>query len=336
MTKIGTALLMLLASTASAHLVPIEPSTCALDVRLSAPDASVAATVDPPAAGDLVRTSYAPDANSTRSQMQVCPADPVDPSGRCALGFPARGFVVNGVAGSIGLPAAFALRLLASGDLHAASVPIAIGLGASPPVPVSFELATALVLVGTTAVTGSPLDGGTGAVTIVGTGTSDQLPAPLGSTPLELALSCTLTPKPDLDQFALAARLTKVRGALTTKKAKLTMVLESEVTMPADFVAEPTVLRLGPADAALLQSIATLAAGPRGSFASGDGELLVKPMRSRTSRLMKIILKKVLAPEAPYVSGQGSLALSSGGLAATRGVSLKANRRGTRLAVHEQ
>jgi hypothetical protein len=335
MTRRAISLLILLASSASAHLVPIDPSTCALDVRLSAPDASVVATVDPPAAGDLVRTSYTPDANSTRSQMQVCPADPADPSGRCALAFPTRGFTANGVAGSIGLPSAFALRLLASGDLHAAAVPIVIALGATPPVPVSFELETALVLVGTTAVSGAPLDA-SGAFKLIGAGTSDQLPAPLGSTPLELELSCTLAPAPDIDQFALAPRLIKVRGALTTKKVKLTLVLESEVTMPADFVAVPTVLRLGPDDAALVQSVATLTAGTRGRFTSSDGELLVTPLHSRTSRLMKITLRKSMAPAAPYTSGQGEVALSSGGLMATRGVSLKANRRGTRLAVHEQ
>ena len=335
MRRAITLSILFCASAASAHLVPIDPSTCALDIRLSAPDASVVATVDPPAAGDLVRTTYTPDANSTRSLMQVCPADSVDPSGRCALAFPARAFDVNGVAGSVTLPSAFALRLLASGDLRASGVPIAIAFGGSQAVPVSFELGTALVLVGTTAVAGSPLDA-TGAFTIIGVGTSEQLPAPLGSTPLQLELSCTLAPPPDLDQFALAARLIKVRGALTTKKAKLTLVLESEVTMPADFAAVPTVLRLGPADAALLQSVATLAAGPRGRFASSDGELLVSPLRSKTSRLMKVVLRKALAPAAPYASGQGTIALSSGGLMATRGVSLKANRHGTRVVVHEQ
>jgi hypothetical protein len=51
---------------------------------------------------------------------------------------------------------------------------------------------------------------------------------------------------------------------------------------------------------------------------------------------MKIVLRKALAPAAPYASGQGTIALSSGGLTATRGVSLKANRHGTRVVVHEQ
>lgn len=336
MTKSTTAMLLLSATVASAHLVRIDPSTCALDVQLSAPDASVTATVDPPAAGDLVRTSYTPDANSTRSLMQVCPADPADPSTRCALAFPARAFDVGGVAGTIGLPSAFALRLLANGDLHGSGVPIAISLGGTQPVSVPFDLDSALQLVGTTAVSGAPLDRTTGTFRLIGAGTSAELPAPLGSTPLELQLSCALQPPPDVDQFALAARLTKIRGALTTKKVKLTMVLESEVTMPADFVADPTVVRLGPSDATLVQSIATLAAGPRGRFASSDGELLVSPLRSKTSRVMKIVLRKALAPAEPYATGQGTLALSSGGLTATRNVSLKANRRGTHLAVHEQ
>jgi hypothetical protein len=336
MTGIVAAFLVLLASSASAHLVSIAPSTCALDLQLSAPDASVVATVDPPAAGDLVRTTYTPDANSTRSLMQVCPADAVDPTGRCALAFPERSFVAGGVAGSLGLPSAFSLRLLANGELHADGVPIVITLGASPAVPVSFAFSTTLVLVGSTVVSGSALDGTSGSFTLVGAGTSGELPAPFASTPLELRLSCTLAPPPDLDQFALAPRLVKARGALTTKKAKLTLVLESEVTMPADFAAMPTVIRLGPDDAPVLQSVATLAAGTRGRFASSDGELQVIPLRSRTSRLMKVILRKAIAPAAPYVGGDGEVVLSTGGLMATHGVSLKANRRGTRLGVHER
>jgi hypothetical protein len=343
MKTIRSALLILLASTASAHIVPIDPSTCSFGIQLAAPDASVVAIVEPPVAppiaGDLVRESYTPDSNSTRSQMQVCPADPDAPSERCALAFRARGFLVNGVAGSIRLPSAFGLRLLANGDLHAAAVPITIAFGSSPPVAVPFELGTAIVLVGNTPVSGMPLvglDETTAAFRLIGAGMSDQLPAPLGSTPLELQLSCTLTPKPDLDQFAIAPRLIKVRGALTTKKVKLTLVLESEVTMSADFAAVPTVLRLGPEDAALLQSIVTLTAGARGRFASSDGELLVTPLRSRTSRLTKVVLHKSMAPAEPYTSGEGTVALSSGGLMARRGVSLKANRRGTRLVVHER
>lgn len=335
MTKSLTSLLVLIASTAWAHLQPIEPSTCALTMRLSAPAASVVATVAAPAAGDLFRTTYTPDTDATRSQMQACPADPASPSARCATAFPARGFDVNGVAGSITLPSAFAFRMLATGDLDASAVPITIAFGASPPVAVPFDLSTAVVLVGSNVVTGSPIDAN-GAFDLFGTGTSADLPAPLGSTPLEIELSCTLAPPPDLDQFALAPHLDKVRGALTTKKAKLTLVLESDPTMPADFAGIPTVLRLGPSGAPLLQTVATLAAGSRGSFASSDGSLTVKPLRSKTSRLVRIVLRTALSPAAPFSTGQGQLALSAGGLMTTRNVSLKANRRGTHLAVHEQ
>jgi hypothetical protein len=51
---------------------------------------------------------------------------------------------------------------------------------------------------------------------------------------------------------------------------------------------------------------------------------------------MRIVLTRTLASGGPYVSADGEMAVSSGGLVATRAVSLKANRRGTRLVVHEQ
>jgi hypothetical protein len=213
-------------------------------------------------------------------------------------------------------------------------VPIAISVGANPPVTVPFDLGTGLVLVGTTPELGVPLDA-TGAFSAIGVGSSAALPPPLGGVPLQLGLSCTLAPVPDLDQFALAPRLTKVRGTLTTKKAKLTMVVESEVTMPADFAGVPTVLRLGPVDAPVLDGVAALVAGARGRFASTGGDLAVMPLKSKTSRLVRIVLKRTLTPGVPYLSGEGEMAISSGGLMATRAVSLKANRRGTRLVVHE-
>ena len=333
-TRFPILIFVLLAAPAFAHLVPINPSTCALDVRLAAPAAGIDAVVDPPAAGDLVRTSYEPDANPTRSQMQVCPADPVDPSERCVVAFPARAFTVNGVAGSITLPSAFAFRLLANGDLHATDVPVSIAFGGSGPVTVPFELATGLVLVGTP-VLGTPIDA-SGAFTVVGAGAGGTLPAPLGGVALELTLGCTLAPAPDLDQFALPARLDKVRGTLTTKKVKLTMVIESDVTMPADFGGLPTILRLAEGDASVLDGVSTLAAGARGRFASASGDLVVSPLRSRTSRLMKVVLKRSIATASTFTSGDGTMALSSGGLMASRSVSLKATHHGTRLVVHER
>jgi hypothetical protein len=328
-------LLALLGRAATAHIVPVAPSTCTLDMGLRAPALGLVATVDPPASGELVRVSYDPDGNPARSRMQVCPADPGEPSSRCADAFAPRGFVLDGVPGTIRLPTAFSLRLLANGDLSALAVPIDVTLGGAAPVSVPFELATGLLLVGTAPVAGAPLDA-SGAFTLVGSGVSNLLAPPLAGSALELRLSCTLSPTPDLDQFALSPRLTKVRGVLTTKRARLVLLLESEVTLPADFVAEPTLLRLGPADAPLLEAVVTLAAASRGRFASDDGSIVVAPVRSRTSRLMKLVLRRAIAPDGPYVGREGAVAISSGGLQASRPVTLKANRRGTRLLVRER
>ena len=150
--------------------------------------------------------------------------------------------MVNGVAGTIALPAVFTLRMLSSGDLDATSVPIAIQLGGAP-TPVPFSLTTGFALAGATTLLGAPLDS-SGAVRLVGVGGSPTLPAPLGGTALALELSCVHTPAPDRDQFAPAPRLTKIRGAITAKKVKITMTLESELSMAVDPTGVPTILRL--------------------------------------------------------------------------------------------
>jgi hypothetical protein len=327
------ALLLLLAAPARAHLVPVFPATCALEIALSAPEAGVVATVAAPAPGDLLRASFDPDANPTRSRMQACPADSVEPAARCGAAVP-RGFVAGAASGTLALPTAFAFRMLANGDLQASGVPITIDVGGSP-LAVPCELATGVVLVGAAPVLGSPLDVA-GRFRVVGSGSSAALPAPLGGTPLRLELGCTLAPPPDLDQFALAPRLAKVRGKLTATKAKLVMVLESEIAMPTDFAAVATVLRLGGADPALLERVLTLQAGSRGRFASADGALTIVPLKRRTSRAHKIVLRQSVSPSGPYASGEDTLALSSGGLTAVRPVSLKANGKGTRLVVRER
>jgi hypothetical protein len=219
----------------------------------------VTATVDPPTAA--LRNRYEPDTSPTRSMVQACPADPGDPSGRCGAAVP-RAFVVNGVAGTLALPAVFSLRMLSSGDLDAASVPLTITLGGTT-VSVPFALTTGFALAGATPLLGAPFDA-SGAVRLVGTGSSPALPAPLGGASLGLELACTHTPPPDLDQFAPAPRLTKIRGAITAKKVKITMTLESELSMPVDPAGVPTILRLQDGGGRLLEQVMPLHPGRAG------------------------------------------------------------------------
>jgi hypothetical protein len=316
---------------ARAHLAPIDPSTCALDVALRAPDAGVTATVDPPAA-DLLRFRYEPDTSPTRSSVQACAAN----SSAVCLGTPApRAFVVNGVAGTIALPAVFTLRMLSSGDLDAPSVPVVITLGGAT-VSVPFALTTGFALVGATPILGAPSDA-SGAVRLVGSGSSATLPAPLGGTPLALELACVHAPAPDLDQFAPAPRLTKIRGAITAKKVKITMTLESELSMTVDPAGVPTILRLQDGGgSALLERVVPLQSGPRGRFASSGGELKISPGKGRGVRTQKIVLKESPGPTAALASGSGTMSIETGGLMARRSLKLTANGKGSRLAVREQ
>jgi hypothetical protein len=319
------------ASAARAHLVPIDPSTCALDVALRAPDAGVTATVDPPAA-DLLRFRYEPDTSPTRSNVQGCAANA---SGVCLGTTAPRAFVVSGVAGTIALPAVFTLGMLSSGDLDGPSVPVVITLGDAT-VSVPFALTTGFALVGATPILGAPFDA-SGAIRLVGTGSSALLPAPLGGTPLALELACTQTPAPDLDQFAPAPRLTKIRGAITAKKVKITMTLESELSMAVDPTGVPTILRLQDGGgSALLEQVMPLQSGPRGRFASSGGELKISPGKGKGVRTQKIVLKESPGPTAALASGSGTMAIETGGLMARRSVKLTANGKGSRLAVREQ
>jgi len=326
-----SAVLVAGATAAHAHLAPIDPSTCALDVSLSAPAAGVTATVDPPA-GDLLRFRYEPDTSAARSSVQGCAANA---DGVC-LGTPApRAFVVNGVAGTIALPAVFTLRMLSSGDLDGASVPIAITLGGTT-VTVPFGLTTGFALAGATPILGAPFDA-SGAIRLVGTGSSAALPAPLGGTPLALELGCTQTPAPDLDQFAPAPRLTKIRGTITAKKVKLTMTLESELGMAVDPAGVPTILRLQDGGGStVLEEVLPLQSGSHGRFASSGGELKVMPGKGRGVRTQKIVLKESPGPTAALASGTGTMAIETGSLMARRSVKLTANGKGSRLAVREQ
>jgi hypothetical protein len=334
MTKSLSILLTMLlacAPAARAHLAPIAPSTCALDVALSVPDAGVTATVDPPA-GELLRFRYEPDTSPTRSLVQACIADA---NGACLGTSVPRGIVVNGVAGTIALPAVFTLRMLSSGDLDAASVPVAITLGGTA-ASVPFALTTGFALVGATPALGAPFDA-SGAIRLVGTGSSAALPAPLGGTPLALELACTQTPAPDLDQFAPAPRLTKIRGTITAKKVKITMTLESELGMAVDPGGVPTILRLQDGGGStVLEGVRSLQSGSHGRFASSGGELKVMPGKGRGVRVQKIVLKESPGPTAALASGSGTMAIETGGLMSRRSVKLTANGKGSRLAVREQ
>jgi len=321
------------AATADAHIVTIFPSTCAVTMGLSAPASGLTATVDAPAADDLLRVVYDPESNPARSRIQVCPADPIDPQNRCGASQP-RGFTLGAQAGSIAFPAFFATELLSSGEMREDHVPITVTLDGTP-VAVATDFTTGFAVGGGTLALGAPIDGA-GAFTLVGVGRSAALPAPLADVDLLLTLSCTLAPVPDLDQFALAPGLTKVGGVLTSRTRKLSAVLETAATLPPAFDAAPTTLRLGPEPLVELRLDAGLAPAGRKGFtgAAADGsQLSVKPLRRRGGLAYRVQLRGPGVADLAAASSSAALVLESGGLVARTAVAMRSNRAGTRVKI---
>jgi hypothetical protein len=325
-------LVWLTAGAVHAHLVPLDPSTCALAVGLSSPAGGTAAAVDPPGAGDLLRATYEADSSIARSRVQVCSADPVDPAGRCGAVVP-RTFTVGSTPGTIALPAAFTLRLFASGDLFAAAVPVTIVLDGTPHV-VPFDLTTGWAAGGAPHF-GTPL-GADGTFAAIGEGSLAAALPLFGAAALRLELGCTLDPPPDLDQFALGPRLRKVRAKLTPEKVKLTILLDTDVPLPGDFATAPTAIRLGPEGGAVVDVALATIPGSRGRFASADGMLTITPLRRRIGLSYKVVLRGALTAPTPFGTGDSTISVSAGGLVARRAVAFRAKRGGTRLAVREQ
>ncbi|HXJ32683.1 MAG TPA: hypothetical protein VMS22_01470 [Candidatus Eisenbacteria bacterium] len=322
----------LVAVTADAHMVTIFPSTCAVTMGLSAPAGGVVADVAAPAAGDLLRVMYDPSTSPTLSRVQVCPADPIDPANRCGAIRP-RPFTAGPHTGSIAFPAFVGIQLLSSGELRRADLPMAITLdGTSDSVAMDFT--SGFAMAGGTLVVGAPIDA-SGAFALVGVGRSAALSPPLADVDLLLTLSCTLAPVPDLDQFALAPRLSRVAGLATSHARTLTMVLEANSILPASFDTTPTTLRLGPAPAMELRLDGGLAAAGRKGFAATafDGSRVsVMPLR-RPGRLAYRIRLRGPGIADLTAAPEGSLVVESGGLIARTAVAMRPNRARTRVRV---
>jgi hypothetical protein len=327
MTRLAALLIVLVAATpAAAHLVPILPSTCVADLQLSV--AGTAAVVDPPAANEQLRVVYTPNSSLERSLVQVCSVDPSNPT-RC-IATP-RGFTLGSSQGALAFPATFNMTLVASGELRAAGVPVAMTVdAASETIP--FDLTTQFVVGGSDVVVGEPIRS-SGTVTLVGAGRSATLPAPLANATLLLRLACTLAPPPDLDQFALASTIKAAKGAVTGKGTKLTITVDPEGTT-ADFAA-PAIVRAVQGETVV--AVAMLPTGLAGSgrrhtadYATGSVVVI------RKKRGHKVILKDDAGFAGPFITGDGELEIDVGGLFARVPVGFRANGPGTRMKVKAQ
>jgi hypothetical protein len=305
-------LVLLLVDLAHAHSVPIPPSLCSFDpLAITAPATGFQASAAPSGAADVFRIVYDPGA----SGAQLCAADPADPQNRCASLTPARAFAGGGVSGTLKLTA-FEARVLASGDMIAAAVPLSFTLDGQTG-SVSMPFTTGLLVAGDGVAEGSPI-AADGSFTLVGTGTLGALGAPLGGTPLLVRMSCTAAPPPDLDQFVPPTQTTKVAGKISADGLRLRVVFRAGAEASAPDFGAPALLRVSAGGAAIgaLSLPAGLQAEGRRKFvgesADGQGTVVVRRLRGAS---YKMTLRLTNAAE-PSVAGATpiELAYQVGGL----------------------
>jgi hypothetical protein len=218
---------LLAAHGAAAHDVPVNPSTCTFDpLELRVPATGVSAAVSAPGAADAMRVVYTVATATAQFQQPV-----VAP----------RAFTVGAVGGTIAFPEAFNASLLANGDLRADDVALVVTLGGvAATVPV--ELTTSVAVAGDQVVRGSPM-AADGRFTLAGVIPPGRLPAPL-DVASTVALTCRVTPMPDLDQFAPVPAVVSLAGTLSASAGKLRAVLKGAVLAPAMVTGGPAILHL--------------------------------------------------------------------------------------------
>jgi hypothetical protein len=284
MRSLALICVLLGASAALAHDVPVNPSTCTFDpFELTAPDAGLSATVAAPAAADAVRVVY--DVATATAQFQQRIVTP-------------RAFTIAGGAGAVALPQAFNAQLAASGDLHADQVALGVTLGGVA-ATVQVSLTTAVTVASDLVATGTPM-AGDGRFTLVGVIPAGRLPAPLDTAATVVRLGCRVTPAPDLDQFALAPTVSALAGTLSGSKGQLRAALQGGVISPATVTGGPAILHLdaGGASLATLEFPGGFTAQGRDLVAQGAGgsRLTLRPGNGRAPARLRAALPGVAVP----------------------------------------
>ncbi len=268
--------LLLGALPAAAHVVPIDPSACALaPLVLSLPAAGVETTVD----GETLRTAY----DAATSTVQMCPADSTSPRRRCATPTP-RAFTLGHVAGTLAFPPIFTANFYRSGDFDAFGVPFTFTIdGVATTVEVT--LTTGLAAGPDTIAVGAPLEG-FGIYTLVGVVPARSLAASFGDASLVLRATCQALPVPDVDQFGRAVTVGNLRGSLQERGTRLQATLDFNTRTPADLTGRSFAIRVADGDTTLaLAEVPMLAsAGRKLRGASGDGRTRVTLRRKRAGR----------------------------------------------------
>jgi hypothetical protein len=283
---------------ASAHIVPVPPSTCVFDpVELRRVSDGVSATIAPWGTGDAVRIVYDPGGGDA----VACATDAAAAQARCGMPQP-RGFRLGDLAGSLTPPALFSLQVMKSGDLVAPGVAMGLAVGDwAGIVPVT--LTTGLVAAGGEVVAGTPL-AGFGDLALIGVMPAAALPPLLGGADLLLRLSCRAKPVPDLNQFLLPAQTTVLRGTISATRARLRIELVQPVASALDF-GRPVLLRLAAGNATIVSaSLPDGLRAVRGGFAgvSPDGRVRIA-VRPR-SRATFVLTATIPQPTLPASGGR--------------------------------
>ena len=269
-------LLLLAAIPAAAHVVPIDPSACALaPLVLSVPAAGLETTVD----GETLRTTY----DAATSTVQMCPADATSPRRRCATPTP-HDFTLGDVTGTLAFPPLFTANFYRSGDFDAFAVPLTFTVGGVA-TTVEVTLTTGLAGGADTIAVGAPLEG-FGIYTLVGVVPAGSLTAPFGDASLVLRATCQALPVPDVDQFSRAITVGSFKGSLQERGTRLRATLDFNTRTPPDLAGRSFAIRVADGDTTLaLADVPMLAAAGRElRGTSGDGLTHVTLRRKRPGR----------------------------------------------------
>jgi len=288
---IAALVLLLLASSASAHIVPVPPSTCTFDPAvIEAPASGVVGTAAPPGAADQFRILYDPQASQAEFDMESLPP---------------RAFTAGGVAGTFALPAITLATLRDSGDLTM-STSLLFTMGGSP-VSVPMALTSGVAAVAGTVIEGVPVSKVDGRFELVGITPTSALGPPLGGQVLAVRLACQASPPPDTDQFRLATRTTPLSAALTARILKLRAIFAPGVMDVANFPGAPAVLRVasGGTTITTVDLVSGLPAHGRKLFIgrSDDGRaaLGVRQLQ-RSGQVAFLLALKIKSPALPVAS----------------------------------
>jgi len=333
-------LLLLLAATAAAHIVPVCPSTCVFyPVTIGAPTSGVVGTVAPPEPADQFHIFYDPAASQATFDMQSVPP---------------RSFTAAGVDGTVALPGLVVATLISSGDLTLATSLAFTMNGSTTTVPIT--LTTGLAAAAGMVVEGMPIAGAPpgaipnctspgptttghdGRFVLVGITAGSGLGAPLGGL-LTVRLACQAVPPPDTDQFHFATRTTPVSATVSARTLRLRAIFAPGATDVPDFPGSSALLRASSADTtiAAIDLPSGLPARGRKLFIgrSDDGRAALGVRRlQRPGPAAYLLAVKVKSPTLPAVTGgpvSVTLTYDVGGLLSHLTLPMRVKRHGALL-----